>query len=288
MISKQSRSCLSPNAFLAIALVWLCITAFPPTAAAQGGYYRIVQTGYAIITPTTPGGADLLVFETLGILRNDGSTQAGAVPAGMTFSAMLVVNANVNLLSELAVAVANPGSEDAFVTLTLRREDGTAIATKGMMVGALRQRARFLAEMFPSEAELAVPLTGTLLISSNVPVSITGLRFHNWSFSPVPVTNLGGPMEVPMRDPGVGGPDAVLVPYFAVGEGWDTGLFIANLGSTPLTIRVDLYLQNGAPMIVGNWESGNSMANLFIPPGGVITLNPSAPYSVLQVNSPRK
>ena len=280
MNSKLSKLGFYQMSILVIGFAWLCVIAFPPVAMAQVNGYRSIQIGYAIVTPTTPGSSDLIVFETLGTPRDDGSMQSGALSTGMTSEAILLVNAGVNPLGELAVAIANPGPMDALVSLTLRGEHGTVIGTKGMMILSRQQRSRFLAEMFPEGAGLPADLPATLHMASSVPVSISGLRYQNWRFSPLPVTNLGEPNPVPILEPGIGGSESIIVPYFAVGEGWDTGLFIANFESTPVTIRVDLYRQNGLPMMV-SWdlESSEPLPELTIPPGGVLLLTPATAYS---------
>jgi len=269
-------SCRIPAVLLAIGLIGLYIGAATTMAMAQYSGYRYIQVGYAIITPTTPDHDGLLVMEAFGQNASDGNAQPQAAALGMTTSAMMMVNTSAERIGDLAICVTNPGSEIVSLTITLRRNDGSILGTKNTWVWPYMQRVRYLEELFAPVQLLPQDLPAMLQIQSNMPVSITGLKSENWSFVPVAVTQLTDSVEVPVREPGVGGPGAVVLPYFALGGGWDTGLFIVNSGSSPLSVRVDLYRQNGSAM-VAQWISRvntSSGSSLLIPAGGAISLVP--------------
>jgi len=272
----ERRSCRIPAVLLAVGLIGLTIGAATTMVMAQYGGYRYIQVGYAIITPTTPEHDGLLVMEAFGQNASDGNAQPQAAAQGMTTSVMMMVNTSAERMGDLAICVANPGSEIASLTMTLRRNDGSIIGTKNTTVWPYMQRARFLEELFAPVQLLPQDLPAMLQVQSDTPVAITGLQYKNWSFVPVAVTCLTDPMEVPVREPGVGGSGAVVLPYFALGSGWDNGLFIVNSGSSPLSVRVDLYRQNGSAMVTP-WASRvntSSGADLSIPAGGAISLVP--------------
>jgi len=118
-------------------------------------------------------------------------------------------------------------------------------------------------------------LTGTLNVTSDLPVSIIGLRFRGSNFSVLPVTNLSTPAGVPTYGAGIGGLGAVLVPDFATGGGWATELVLINTGTGPLTLRADFFAPDGTALTVRlNGESKSSFTGLVVPAGGVLELAP--------------
>ena len=101
------------------------------------------------------------------------------------------------------------------------------------------------------------------------------MRFRGANFSTLPATNLSSPIPVPVISTGVGGPNAVILAQFATGGGWATEIVIANSGAADLTVRVDLFGQDGNPLIATlNGESKSSFTNILVPKGGVVTLAP--------------
>jgi hypothetical protein len=234
-----------------------------------------IQVGYAIVTPTSANTSGLVVFETFGHKQGNETSQAGVLPSEMTTSAMLFVSTSGRLSRNLGVAIANPGSTDAILTLTLRDDDGVALGTKTLTVVSRKQVAQFVTEMFADQSSVPKDLDGTLFITSNNPVGIVGLRFRGSNSSTLPSTNLSAPLAVPVRETGVGGTAAALLAHFATGGGWASEIVIANSGTAALTVRVDLYKQDGTSLIAGlNGESKSSFTGILIPAGGVFILSP--------------
>ena len=164
--------------------------------------------------------------------------------------------------------------------MTLRKNDGTTLGTTTVTVPSLQQTSKFVTELFTSLPSVPTEVTGTLAItssgSSTLPVSVIGLRFRGANFSTLPVTNLSGNAgAVPIIAPGVGGAGAVLLPQFAAGGGWATELVLGNTGTSALTVRVDLFKNDGTPLSTGmNGQTASSFTNLTIPAGGVFVLAP--------------
>ena len=230
-----------------------------------------VQTGFVVVTPSSPTG--LVVFETFGERDGSATTQAGVLPADMTTDALIFVRSNGRLSRNLGVAITNPGSTDAHITLTLRRADGTIAATKTTLVLADHQSSQFVTELFSTQPEVESDFNGTLRITSDVPVAIVGLRFRGHNFSTLPVTSLAPPTDVPVISAGVGGPGSVILPQFAAGGGWATEIVLVNSGATTLTVRVDLFKNDGTPLTASlNGQTASSFMSLIIPPGGVLIL----------------
>jgi hypothetical protein len=241
----------------------------PP--AAKG----LVQSGYAVITPTSAATAGLVVFETFGERHGNDTTQAGVLPSAMTTHAMLFVSTDGRLSKNIGVAIANPGTSDALVTMTLRDDTGGILATTTpIKVTGGTQITRFVTELFSTQPSVPQDMTGTMDITSGIPVAVIGVRYRGINFSTMPATNLTAPSPVPVIGNGIGGSNAVILPQFATGGGWATEIILANTGAAALTVRVDLFGQDGLPLIATlNGQSSSSFTNITIPIGGVVVLD---------------
>jgi hypothetical protein len=231
-----------------------------------------IQSGYAVVTSSSTTG--MVVFETFGLKKGQETTQAGVLPPDMTTNAVMFVDSNGKLSRNLGVAVVNPSSSKATVTLTLRKEDGAVLGTTTLDVPAHEQTSRFVTELFSSQS-VPSDVTGMLSITSATPVAVIGLRFRGANFSTLPVTNLSTSSAVPTIATGVGGAGAVLLPQFASGGGWATEIVIANTGAASMTVRVDLFKSDGTALTATlNGESASSFTNITVPAGGVKVLAP--------------
>jgi len=235
-----------------------------------------VQAGFAIITPlsATTSGGSMTVFATFGFKRGGETQPAGILPPGLTTSAVVFVSSSGRLSRNLGVAIVNPDSANVNVTLTLRGDDGTQLATKTITILGHHQIAQLVTELFTGTIPRDV--TGTLYITSTGPVAVTGLRFRGANFSTLPVTILipfAG--SLPSPSAGIGGAGAVLLPQYVAGGGWATEIVIANTGTAAMTVRLDLFKPDGTALIMTlNGTTGSSFTGLTIPAGGVITIAP--------------
>ncbi len=232
-----------------------------------------IQVGYAVVTPSADG---LLVFETFGEHRGNEMTQAGVLPSELTTRAVLFVNASGRLSRNLGVAIANPDpTKIAHITLTLRDDIGTVLATTPVTVPAGNQVAKMVTELFANQPAGPQDLTGTLEILSDIPVAAMGLRFRGQNFSTLPGKNLSGANPVPVISNSVGGSKAVILAQFATGGGWATEIVIANTSGSALTVRVDLFSDKGQPLVATlNGQSQSSFTGITVPPMGVVILAP--------------
>ena len=232
-----------------------------------------IQTGYAVVTSNSTSG--LVVFETFGLKSGSDTTQAGVLPPDLTTSAVMYVSSNGKLSRNLGVAIVNPSSTNANVTMTLRKSDGSLLGTATITVPARQQKSQFVTELFSSQSSVPSDVTGMLSITSATPVSVIGLRFRGANFSTLPVTSLSASSPVPSISTGVGGAGAVLLPQFAANGGWATEIVIANTGTSSITVRLDLFKGDGTALVAKlNGQSGNSFTNITIPAGGVTSLAP--------------
>lgn len=240
----------------------------------ENGKSDPVKSGYAVVTPAA-AGPGLLVFETFGQSHGSDVIQAGVLPSELVTHAVMFVSTSDRLSRNLGIAFTNPTSSPASIFLTLRDDAGTTVATASLSLAGHHQTAQFVTQLFSIHQSLLRDLTGTVDIVSDIPIAVVGLRFRGANFSTLPVVRLSLPTPVPVISPGIGGPDAVLLPQFAVGGGWASEIVIVNTRSVSMTVRVDLFDPNGLPLTATlNNVSGSSFQNIVIPAGGVITLAP--------------
>src|SRR2546427_7279733 len=241
-----------------------------------------IRSGYAVITPAT-SGTGLVVFETFGLRRGGdaGTPQAGVLPPDLTNNGVMFVDSKGKLSKNLGLAIVNPNTSNTNVSVTLRGSDGKQLGTKTINVPSHQQTVTFLTQLFTDHPSVPRDVTGTVAItsagSSNLPVSVIGLRFRGANFSTVPVTNLSGNVgPLPTIATGIGGAGAVLLPQFVVGGGWATELVLMNTGTSDLTVRVDLFNGKDGTTLTAtlNGQTASSFTHLTIPAGGVLTLAP--------------
>jgi hypothetical protein len=243
-----------------------------------------IQVGYVIVTPTptdTSPSMDIAVFETFGERRGGQTQQAGVLPAVMTTHAVLFINANGRLSRNVGVAIANPSGQQAPIGLRLYRGDGELLAgyatsNSPFVLDPGEQMAKYVTELFDSQPEVERDFTGTLDITSDVPVAVIGIRTRGENFSTLPATLLSDGFPVPpiSTDTGeVGGSGAIILAHFAVGGGWTTEIVITNYSEQDeAQVRVDIFDKFGQSMDVTlDGETGHTFTRI-IQPHGVTTL----------------
>src|SRR5688572_13537211 len=165
-------------------LTLLCFAVLATTAFAQDDHNDAAPfvQGYAIVTATggvspfgVPGG--LVAFETFGWRSQVPALRASVLPATMTTRTVLFASAGIRLGRNVGVAITNPGTTNAVITMTLRREDGSMTSEKSIEIPARQQVARFISDFFADVPEVPRDFDGTLTLTSNTPVAIVALRF---------------------------------------------------------------------------------------------------------------
>jgi hypothetical protein len=262
-------------------VVLFCITALSTTLLAQDDHHDLapIQSGYAVVTPSSGvapiGFSGLTVFETYGLRSEVPALQAGVLPATMTTRMVLFATSGIRLSRNVGVGITNPGSTQAIVTMTLRGADGSMTSSKTIAVAPRQHTAHFISELFSDVPEVPRDFDGTLTLTSDTPVAIVALRFLGTQFTTIPVTSLSPPEQLPVILPGVGGPFAVLLPQFVADGQWASETIVLNNGLAPLTVRIDLFNQDGSPLTTTlNHQTGSSFQNLVIAPGGIIIFAP--------------
>src|SRR5579862_4673036 len=153
------------------------------TAAAGG----TLQTGYAVITPTSGNGAGLSVSETFGQQIGANVFQASVLASPLVTLTDIVLSVDPNTGTNTGIAIVNPNVSTATVTLSLGNQQGATIATRKITVGAHQQISRFATELFAGDPNFSQPLTGLLFISSDVAIGVVGLSFSGGTFTSLPV-----------------------------------------------------------------------------------------------------
>jgi hypothetical protein len=251
------------------------LPAWPKNGPDPGNSFGPIKQGYCVVTPTSVAATGLVVFETFGQFRGIDVTQAGVLSSDMTTHAVLFASTSGRLSRNLGVAIANPSSSPANITLTLRDGAGMSVASTSFALAAHQQTARFVTQLFVSLSLVPRDLTGTLDVSSDVAVAIVGLRFRGFNFSTLPSTSLSGSSPVPVISAGIGGSTAIILAHFATGGGWASEIVLANTSSTDITVRVDLFGTDGLPLTATlNGQSSSSFQNITIRAGGVMVLAP--------------
>jgi len=233
-----------------------------------------VQTGYAVVTPAL-AATGVSVLESFGLRQQDGAVQSSVVPPPLVTSAVMFINESTRLSKDVGIAIVNPNNSVAPVTLTVRKNDGTQLQVRTIQVATRRQFAQFLTEIFAA-APLPLEFTGTVQVDSTVPVSVTGIRFRGLNFSAIPLVPLAvSALPLPILTIGVGGNGASLLPVFAVDGRWATEVIVINTNATPVTVRIDLYSDDGSPLATGlNGQVASTITNVVIPAHGIVVYAP--------------
>jgi hypothetical protein len=263
-------------------MILFCVAALSTAAFAQDDHNDAGPTsiGYAVVTATggvSPTGISggLTVFETLGFRSQVPALQASVLPATLTTQMDLFASASIRASRNVGVGITNPGTTSATVAMTLRATNGSLTASTSITVGPLRETAQFVSDLFANVPDMPPDFDGTLTITSNIPVGIMALMFNGTAFSAIPVASLSPTVVLPVMTAGVGGSNSVLLPEFVADGGWASEIVVLNNGAAPLTVRMDLFKQDGTPLVTKlNHQSGSSFVNLVIAPGGIIIYAP--------------
>ena len=146
-----------------------------------------LQTGFAVVTPVGGTGPGLSVSETFGQQIGASLFQASVVASPPVTLTDVVINVNPQTGSNTGVAIVNPNTAAATVTLSAGNQQGAAIATRTITIGPQQQISAFVTELFPGNPTFLQGITGLLFISSNVPIGVLGLAFSGGTFSSLPV-----------------------------------------------------------------------------------------------------
>lgn len=265
-----------------LVMTLFCFAVLSSTAFAQDDHSDSspLVTGYAVVTitqgPSQQGNGGVLVaFESLGWRIGVPAIQASVLPATLTTRMVFFSTANARLSLNTGVAICNPGTTDAIVTMVLRDAGGILTSTNSVAVPARQQASKYVSELFTGVPTLPPDFDGTLTVTSNVPVGVVAFRFTNSTFSTIPVASLSASVPVPLMSSGIGGSNSVLLPQFATSGFWATEIVMLNNGAQPIAVRIDLFNHDGSPLVATlNHQSASSFTNIVVAPGGTVIYAP--------------
>ncbi|HUO28864.1 MAG TPA: hypothetical protein VMU80_06595 [Bryobacteraceae bacterium] len=137
-----------------------------------------------------------------------------------------------------AVAVVNPGSTAANVTVTLYDNSGNTIGTSVIALPPNGKTATTLRSL-PGLAGMIGKRGSALFSSSTGSVAVLGLRFDGLAFTSIPTTGAAGTTA-----------KSSVLPQFAFGGGWYSALYFTNLTGSPVSFPVNFVSDAGAPLDV--------------------------------------
>jgi hypothetical protein len=147
---------------------------------------QTIQTGFAVVTPTSGTGSGLSVSGTFGELVGGNFFQASVIASPLVTLTNVVVNTNPVTAVNTGIALVNPNNSPATITMTLGNQQGLTTDSRTFTLGSHQQVAKFITEFFVGNSLLQAPLTGLVFISSNLPIGVLGLAFTGFSFASLP------------------------------------------------------------------------------------------------------
>jgi hypothetical protein len=137
-----------------------------------------------------------------------------------------------------AVAVVNPSSTAANVTVTLYDESGNTIGTSLISLPPNGKAATTLRSL-PGLSGMVGKRGSALFSVSAGSVAVLGLRFDGLAFTSIPTTGSAGTTSA-----------SSVLPQFAFGGGWYSALYFTNLTGSPVSFPVNFVGDAGAPLNV--------------------------------------
>lgn len=192
-----------------------------------------IQAGFAkLLSNVGIGGTALFrVFNGSSVL-----SQAGVGLSKPTKRFKVYIDNTNNAFS--GYAVANFGSREAVVTLTLRDRNGSPLQTRSIALAAGNHIAKFAAEQDQFPINAGPGFEGSIEFSSDQEVAAVALRYDNVAqdvFSTIPV----------LVDEAA---TTLYFPQVADGGGYRTNFILVHAGTGAMTARLEFYSSDGSPL----------------------------------------
>ncbi len=113
---------------LAVAIVFSVSSAYAQSE-------QQVQTAFAAVNPVVGSGVGLMVFGRVGHRDGDDVFQSTVWAASVVINSALVVSSDVSAGENAGIAIVNPSNFTANITLTLRNQQGTIVASRANLTG---------------------------------------------------------------------------------------------------------------------------------------------------------
>lgn len=217
-----------------------------------------VADGYAVLTPdagtSSPAGTAVFRFKS----GSNVVTEAGVAAGTPTTAARIFVD---YIGTQTGVALANPASVPATVTLTLLDRFGAPEVSINQVLPAGGHSAKFVHEMFP----IADGYTGLLEIRSSIPIVSIALKLTTNSRNDLVLTTLP---SADLTQTSTGGP--VVFPHIVIGGGFTTRLILINTSTAAdSTGRTAFYKSDGSAFTVPmTGQTGSEFGYRIVQGGG--------------------
>jgi hypothetical protein len=251
-----------------------------------------LNVGYA--TTALASGSPPFATAVYSFSQNGAVVSEAGIPASPpTLSSRIFIDYRTGVASgsgtlniRTGLAIVNPGTSPANLTLTLRDTNGLTIGTGHGVLSAGAHRARFIDELNIIAPDFILPanfstniLYGSLEITSTQPVSVLALRLttnqrDETILTSTPVADLMRPQTL----------TPVYFPQLAIGGGFTTTVVLLNTSTSTETGSIALFSDTGAPLVLQR-VNGPS-ASLFpysIPPAGSLVFQTDGSLSPTQV-----
>jgi cyclophilin family peptidyl-prolyl cis-trans isomerase len=184
------------------------------------------------------------------------------------------------------IAIVNPSAATSNITYTLRDIQGGTVAIGHGTLGSGAHRARFLNQLQDLAPDFALPATfsasrrGSLEISADQPISVTGLRMTTNQrgdplFTTIPVADL---TQTRASSP-------VFFPHVVDGDGYISTFILMNTSGEAESGALRFFADNGTPLTIGQAGGANAVFRYAIPPGGTYLFQTAGAFTTARVGS---
>lgn len=202
-----------------------------------------VTSGYMIVTPLSATSKPLSAQLTLEQDRTFSNvspaartTYDAAIPASGLSDAWIVPYPLTVTGQALGVALVNPQTAAASVSMTLNGADGVQAGTAAFTIQPGGQFSAFAGQWL--DGLPVAPFNGTLEISSSVPVALTALQFQNQDYTAVLTAATGSSAS------------ALIFPEVVFGGDWYPEIVLLNPNTAAAGARLDFFDATGKPWSV--------------------------------------
>jgi enterochelin esterase-like enzyme len=241
------------------------------TKNALAGYAKLIMNSGA-----APYGTTVFMFKQNGVTVSE----AGVPASPPTTRARVFIDYRSNVLGvpgrsesgtvniNTGIGVVNYGFNTAQITYTLRKINGSIIATGQCSLEAGHHFARFINQLNELASDFVLPPDfqfASLEVSSDQPLSIIALRMTTNQrgeplFTTIPVADVNQPLA---NSP-------IYFPQLADGSGWTTSLILINTSDAEEKGYLDICDNAGLPLVIRSVDGAAASSFRYsIPPGGV-------------------
>jgi len=275
----------------------LSLTAGGATVGSTVGSIGTLRAGYAVLnvnSGSTPYGTAVFTLTQNGVVVSEAAVPASPATTAVrvfvdyrTGVATRVDRANSKTVDiYTGLALVNPGTAAANLTLRLRDTSGKVLTTGHLTLAPHAHKALFINELNQVASDFILPSNfataigfATLDVTSDQPISTLALRLtatdrKETLLTTTPIVDLTKPLTT----------TSIFFPHFADGGDYRTALYLMNTSSTVETGTVRFFSNSGTPValhLTGDPGGASSSFTYSIPIGGcAVLISDGAPSSV--------